>query len=190
MMPPQMSYNERQPKVDYKAGRDDDDSEARKKAEAAAKAADDDDDDDGGWLRPGTTVIVSGLVKAARHNGKNARVIHYDGHTQRYALQLEDGERVKVKPSCVLEDITDEACDDDGYADASDIPCKDAAEAKKTEGPTAAAGDSAAAGRVLKPGDAGYNHRTDYDRFEKLALAQHDIDEDLMRCMNKMYLVY
>ena len=29
---------------------------------------------------------------------------------------------------------------------------------------------------------------TDYDRFEKLALAQHDIDGDLMRCMNQMYV--
>ncbi len=36
-------------------------------------------------------------------------------------------------------------------------------------------------------GSVGHRYRADYDRFERLAAQQNDIDEDLMEIMHKMY---
>ena len=68
-------------------------------------------------------MIVSGLVSAAHHNGKSGRVLRYDRKKERYAVQLlnadggdMDGERLLVKPSCLLEDL--DAIDDEAAAAA------------------------------------------------------------------------
>ena len=37
-------------------------------------------------------------------------------------------------------------------------------------------------------GSVGHRYRTDYDRFERLAAQQNDMDEDLMEIMHKMYV--
>ena len=44
-------------------------------------------------LAPQTSVIVSGLVSASQHNGKNAVVLRYEPKKGRYAVELETGER-------------------------------------------------------------------------------------------------
>ena len=86
-------------------------------------------------LAPQTSVIVSGLVSASQHNGKNALVLRYEPKKGRYAVELETGERkslttnisafaaanrrglgmseraqlcpgLLVRSSCLLEDVT------------------------------------------------------------------------------------
>ena len=81
------------------------------------------DGDGDGLLQKGAAVIVSGLVSAAHHNGKSGRVLRYDRKKERYAVQLlnadggdMDGERLLVKPSCLLEDL--DAIDDEAAAAA------------------------------------------------------------------------
>ena len=62
---------------------------------------------DDALLAKGSAVIVSGLVSAAQHNGKGGVVLRYDKKKERYAVELETGERLSVRPSCLLEDVTD-----------------------------------------------------------------------------------
>ena len=37
-------------------------------------------------------------------------------------------------------------------------------------------------------GSVAHRYRADYDRFERLAAQQNDMDEDLMEIMHKMYV--
>ena len=92
-------------------------------------------------------------------------------------LQLEDGVRIKVKPSCVLEDITDGCDDGDGAVDNPPVvgvqaPCDGVAPAAAA--PAAAGGDGSAAGQRPRPGDAGYNHLTGACPINRPLLTMHD----------------
>ena len=98
------------------------DTEPEPEPEPESAGGDGDGDGDG-LLQKGAAVIVSGLVSAAHHNGKSGRVLRYDRKKERYAVQLlnadggdMDGERLLVKPSCLLEDL--DAIDDEAAAAA------------------------------------------------------------------------
>jgi tetratricopeptide (TPR) repeat protein len=52
-------------------------------------------------LPAGTRVLVQRLVAKPEHNGRRARVLSFDGRTGRYAVVLDDGKELSLKPECV-----------------------------------------------------------------------------------------
>ncbi len=52
-------------------------------------------------LPAGTRVLVQRLVAKAEHNGKRARVVSFDARAGRYAVALDDGKELSLKPECV-----------------------------------------------------------------------------------------
>jgi hypothetical protein len=46
-------------------------------------------------------VLVQRLVAKPEHNGKRARVLSLDARTGRYAVALDDGKELSLKPECV-----------------------------------------------------------------------------------------
>jgi hypothetical protein len=188
----EMAYNERQPKKDYKAAAGVDGTTAGRDAagvpeatEAAAKEAALEEEAEE-VLRAGTTVIVSGLVSAPHHNGQQATVLRYDKQKCRYAVELvESGEKLSVRPTCLIEDITGEEVPPPAI-EAAAAPSELAGEVAAG----AAGGDASTSSSMGKIGGTGGGFRegytTDYDRWERMAKSQHDIDEDLFKCMNQM----
>ncbi len=52
-------------------------------------------------LPDGSRVLVQRLVAKPEHNGKRARVVSFDVHTDRYAVSLDDGKELSLKAECV-----------------------------------------------------------------------------------------
>ena len=52
-------------------------------------------------LPAGTRVLVQRLVAKPEHNGKRARVVSFDARNGRYAVALDDGKELSLKPECV-----------------------------------------------------------------------------------------
>jgi hypothetical protein len=76
-------------------------------AQAQAPASSEPEEDDGLFSRQ-AHVIISGLTGAKHHNGKNGRILRHDKKKDRYAVELETGETIAVKPGCLIEEIFDE----------------------------------------------------------------------------------
>lgn len=90
----------------------------RKVAELNAKAASPSaaigmEEDDDQLFSKNAYVMISGLEGAKQHNDKHGRVARYDRKKDRYAVKLETGELISVKPSCLMEEVlSDDECDD------------------------------------------------------------------------------
>ncbi len=52
-------------------------------------------------LPVGTRVLVQRLVAKPEHNGKRARVLSFDKRSGRYAVALDNGKELSLKPECV-----------------------------------------------------------------------------------------
>jgi hypothetical protein len=52
---------------------------------------------------PGVRVVVRGLTRAPEHNGKSAEICRWDEARERYDVQLEEGEMLSLRPSCVVQ---------------------------------------------------------------------------------------
>jgi len=59
-------------------------------------------------LPPKTVVHVHGLRGAAQHNGKRGQIQEYDASTDRYVVELGDGDVVRIKLDNLVQNVTAE----------------------------------------------------------------------------------